>query len=66
MTQVKIRSYLSPSVVLLPFDWVDAADKNDFLGFAIERKPGFNRKSQSWLPNRIGFAGPDPKRFTKQ
>src|SRR5919201_2102822 len=60
MTQVKIRPYLSPSVVLLAFDWPDGADKDDFLGFAIERKPGFDGKNKSWLPNRIGFSGPAP------
>src|SRR5574338_1353897 len=58
MSKVKVRSYASPSVVLLAFDWPDGKDHDDFLGFAIKRKPGFYGKVESWLPNRIGFDGP--------
>jgi len=36
MTKVRIRSYLSPTLVLLAFDWPDGAFREDFLGFAIE------------------------------
>ncbi|WP_232431334.1 phospholipase D-like domain-containing protein [Cupriavidus sp. UYPR2.512] len=43
---------------MLAFDWPDGADLEDFLGFAIERKPGFEGKERSWLPNRLGFNGP--------
>lgn len=60
MGDVKVRSYLSSTLVLLAFDWDDGADRDDFLGFAVQREPGFNGASRSWLPNRIGFDGPAP------
>lgn len=52
------RTYVSPTLVLLAFDWPDGANVEDFLGFAIERTPGFDGKERSWLPNRLGFDGP--------
>ncbi len=61
---VSVRSYLSPTLVLLAFDWPDAASRTDFLGFAIRRTPGFwsadgkTRAPNSWLPNRLTFDGP--------
>ncbi|WP_175943820.1 phospholipase D-like domain-containing protein [Burkholderia pyrrocinia] len=61
---VSVRSYLSPTLVLLAFDWADAQSRNDFLGFAIRRTPGFwsadgkTRALNSWLPNRLTFDGP--------
>src|SRR5258708_11277398 len=55
-----IRSFTSPTLVLLAFDWPDGDAKADFLGFAIERTPGFDGAAKSWLPNRIGFDGPKP------
>lgn len=58
MVSVSIRSYESPTLILLAFDWPDGANRNDFLGFAIERVPGFGDQPRSWLPNRIGFKGP--------
>ena len=63
---VKVRSYLSPTLVLLAFDWPDGAARTGFLGFAIRRTPGFlaadgrTREASSWLPNRITFDGPVP------
>jgi phosphatidylserine/phosphatidylglycerophosphate/cardiolipin synthase-like enzyme len=57
---VIVKSYESPTLVLLAFDWSAGDGKNDFLGFAIERTPGFRGASKSWLPNRIGFNGPKP------
>lgn len=60
MARVKVRLYASPTLVLLAFDWSDGGARNDFLGFAIERAPGFHGKQRSWLPNRIGFKGPMP------
>lgn len=51
------KSYASPTVVLLAYDWPEGNGRNDFLGFAIERRPGF-QAAVSWLPNRIGFNGP--------
>jgi phosphatidylserine/phosphatidylglycerophosphate/cardiolipin synthase-like enzyme len=60
MTKVKVRPYLSPTMVLLAMDWADGRRRDDFLGFAIRRTPGFWRQHYSWLPNRIGFDGPPP------
>ncbi|KWI97899.1 phospholipase [Burkholderia ubonensis] len=61
---VSVRSYLSPTLVLLAFDWPGAPARGDFLGFAIRRTPGFwsadgrVRAPDSWLPNRLTFDGP--------
>jgi len=54
---VIVRPFTSPTLVLLAFDWPEGNGKSDFLGFAIERTPGFNGAPSSWLPNRIGFNG---------
>ncbi|WP_202801513.1 hypothetical protein [Bradyrhizobium yuanmingense] len=70
MTKVIVRSYLSPTLVLLAMDWPDGADRKDFLGFAIRRTPPFRSgdapvtidgKKWNWLPNRLGFEGPAPE-----
>jgi len=53
------RPYLSPTLVLLAFDYPEGEDERDFLGFAISRKPGFDGEGPTYLPNRIGFDGPD-------
>jgi hypothetical protein len=42
---VVVRSFTSPTLVLLSSDWPDGDAKADFLGFAIERTPGFGRQS---------------------
>lgn len=58
------RAYLSPTLVLLAFDWPGGESREDFLGFAIKRTPGFwapdglSRAASSWLPNRLTFTGP--------
>jgi len=57
---VVIKAYTSPTLVLLAFDWAGGANRNDFLGFAIKRVPGFGNQPESWLPNRIDFNGPAP------
>ncbi|MFM0740781.1 phospholipase D-like domain-containing protein [Paraburkholderia xenovorans] len=63
---VSVRSYLSPTLVLLAFDWPDGKNRDDFLGFAIKRTPGFfaadghDREASSWLPNRLTFKGAVP------
>jgi hypothetical protein len=54
------KSYVSPTLVLLAYDWAPGSGRNDFLGFAIQRTPGFDGAVSSWLPNRIGFNGPKP------
>jgi len=52
------RAYLSPTLVLLAFDWPGGEGHDDFLGFAIKRDPGFQGEKTSWLPNRLTFSGP--------
>jgi len=54
------RPYLSPTLVLLAFDFPEGAQERSFLGFAIKREPGFRGAPFSYLPNRIGFNGPNP------
>ncbi|SPB14397.1 phospholipase [Caballeronia novacaledonica] len=63
---IQIRAYLSPTLVLLALDWAAGKTRADFLGFAIQRSPGFwsadgkHRAPTSWLPNRLTFDGPVP------
>lgn len=57
---VVVRSFTSPTLVLLAFDWPTGDGRANFLGFAIERSPGFDGAAKSFLPNRIGFNGPKP------
>jgi hypothetical protein len=65
MSNAIVRAFLSPTLVLLAMDWEDGAQHNDFLGFAIRRTPGFRAKQGEapnefdWLPNRLGFNGPN-------
>jgi phosphatidylserine/phosphatidylglycerophosphate/cardiolipin synthase-like enzyme len=56
---VTARAYLSPTLVLLAFDYPEGAKDKTFLGFAIKREPGFDGASFTYLPNRIGFDGPN-------
>jgi phosphatidylserine/phosphatidylglycerophosphate/cardiolipin synthase-like enzyme len=58
--KVVVKSYTSPTLVLLAYDWPAGDDHDDFLGFAIQRTPGFDGAESSWLPNRIDFNGPKP------
>ncbi len=58
MSTVRMKAYVSPTLVLLAFDWPDGGARSDFLGFAVSRTPGFGGEAMSWLPNRIGFDGP--------
>lgn len=57
MAKVRVKAYTSPTLVLLAFDWPPAAGYADFLGFAVQRTPGFRGAAQSWLTNRLGFDG---------
>lgn len=67
MLKVAVHSYLSPTLVLLAFNWEDAPKHPDFTGFAIKRTPGFRSPDghsvaeSSWLPNRLSFDGPIPE-----
>ena len=64
---VIVRAYLSPTLILLALDWNKGQTQPDFLGFAIQRRPGFHtadgrsREPESWLPNRVTFTGPVPE-----
>ena len=59
--QVKVRSYTSPTLILLAMDWADGAKFKDFLGFAILRSPGFHPgEKDGYLLNKIGFTPPGP------
>jgi len=66
MAKVTARAFVSPTLVLLAMDWTEGAQRDDFLGFAIKRTPGFRKKQgaqpnpSDWLPNRLGFHGPNP------
>jgi len=66
MNQATVKPFLSPTLVLLALNWEDGINQNDFLGFAIKRTPGFRPKlgakpnDSDWLPNRLGFNGPNP------
>lgn len=66
MAAVNARAYLSPTLVLLAMDWPDGESRQDFLGFAIRRTPGFIDfntgvvAASSLLPNRVSFNGPPP------
>jgi hypothetical protein len=61
---IELRAYLSPTLVLLALNWDEGHTRDDFLGFAISRAPGFwsadgkHRADESWLPNRLTFDGP--------
>jgi phosphatidylserine/phosphatidylglycerophosphate/cardiolipin synthase-like enzyme len=63
MAKVFGKSYTSPTLILLALDWPEAKGMTDFLGFAIQRKPGFRGAVESWLGNRIGFDGPPKNGF---
>lgn len=64
MERVRVRAYPAPAMILLAMDWSEGSQKQDFLGFAIKRTPGFRDPSTrkyapySWLLNRINFKGP--------
>lgn len=51
-----VKAYASPGCTLLAFDWAAGRSHPDFLGFAIQRDPGFaaNGKPQ-YLFNKLDF-----------
>jgi len=60
-TAVTARAYTSPTLVLLAMNWDDGAQRDDFLGFAILRAPGFTPgEADGYLVNKIGFTPPQP------
>jgi phosphatidylserine/phosphatidylglycerophosphate/cardiolipin synthase-like enzyme len=59
--RVTARAYTSPTLVLLAMDWPAGKAREDFLGFAILRSPGFQKgKQDAYLTNKIGFLPPLP------
>jgi hypothetical protein len=51
---VVVKTYASPTCVLLAFDWPDGSEHENFLGFAIRRTPGF-ANGQNFLVNKLDF-----------
>lgn len=63
MSKVVVRTYLSPTLVMLAFDWPDGPKAADFIGFAIERSPGHKPGVKSnFLLNKLGFGDPTKDR----
>src|SRR5271165_4587670 len=57
---VLVKSYTSPTLVLLAYDWPAADQRADFRGFGIERTPGFDGAARSWLPRPSGAPAAAP------
>ncbi len=56
VAQVKVKAYASSGCVLLAFDWEDGPQHPDFLGFAIQRNPGYGRDGKpQFLFNKLDF-----------
>ncbi|WP_025038406.1 phospholipase D-like domain-containing protein [Bradyrhizobium sp. DOA9] len=56
ITSVTVKAYASPSCVLLTFDWKSGPEHEDFLGFAIQRDPGYGRdRKPQFLFNKLDF-----------
>ena len=60
-SKVRLHAYASPGCVYLAFDWPDGGRHEDFLGFAIERDPGFGRNGKpQYLLNKLDFTPIQP------
>ncbi len=56
MAKTEVRAYCSPTCVLLAFNWEDGTKHPDFLGFAIQRDPGYGKDGKpQFLFNKIDF-----------
>src|SRR5262245_17731620 len=56
MAKVTVKACPSPTCMFLAFDWEDGARHADFLGFAIQRDPGFGAdKKPQFLFNKLDF-----------
>jgi hypothetical protein len=53
--RVQVKSYPTPSLVLLAFDWPAADQYSDFAGYGIERTPGLDGEKSSMLPVRRSY-----------
>jgi len=59
MAKATVKVYASPGCVLLTFDWADGENHPDFLGFAIERNPGYSKNGAAeFLFNKLDFVPP--------
>jgi phosphatidylserine/phosphatidylglycerophosphate/cardiolipin synthase-like enzyme len=56
MAAARVKAYPSPGCVLLAFDWADGERHPDFIGFAIQRDPGYSRGgAPQFLFNKLDF-----------
>lgn len=56
MANASVKAYASASCVLLAFDWAEGKAHEDFLGFALERSPGYSRGGAAeFLFNKLDF-----------
>lgn len=56
VSRATVKAYASAGCVLLAFDWADGGDHADFLGFAIQRNPGYTRTGEAqFLFNKLDF-----------
>ncbi|MGZ9724015.1 phospholipase D-like domain-containing protein [Rhizobium miluonense] len=61
MGSVTAKAYESPSCILLAFDWPDGTAHPDFLGFAIQRAPGYTKTGEpQYLFNKLDFSPIEP------
>ena len=57
----QVKTYASPSCILLTFDWEEGKNHPDLLGFAIRRSPGYSKSgAPEYLFNKLDFTGSDP------
>jgi len=47
---VRIKTYISRSLIMLAYDWETGQSRADFAGFGIERTPGVAGAAKSWMP----------------
>lgn len=56
MSRATVKAYASAGCVLLAFDWQDGVSHEDFLGFAIQRDPGYAKDGRpQFLFNKLDF-----------
>ena len=57
-SNVRIRPYISSSLVFLAMDWPEGENHADFLGFSIQRNPGHGKSGKpTYLFNKSKFTG---------
>ena len=53
---VRARAFVSPTLVLLCFDWSEGINRPDFLGFSLCRSPGYDSSTPQYLLNKLDFS----------